>query len=185
MNVIINALIFSYNKSFDYKFYLDGDYCANNNCALGCADCAVAERLETYYNASSKDHRIDFNFCHPLWKKYCITINPPSQDTQGRYYAIGSVAAMINVTALSIGFYLILKLTKEKKISDEATSEAKGWKAKLMSFKESFMITLPVLLQVSDSLLDALYFIKLKTGHRIIHVPPAVHVIQALLLFTC
>ena len=92
---------------------------------------------------------------------------------------------MMNITALSIGFYLILKLTKEKKISDEATSEAIGWKAKLMSFKETFMITLPVLLQVSDSLLDALYFIKLKTGHRIIHVPPAVHVIQALLLFTC
>ena len=124
--------------------------------------------------------------CHPVWKKFYITIDPPSQDNKGLYYAIGSTAALVNIAALSIGFFVIQKLAEEKVLTDQTNSEiVGGWKAKFASLKKVLMIILPVVLQVVDSLLDALYFIKLKTSNRIIHVPPFVHVVQALLLFTC
>ena len=80
---------------------------------------------------------------------------------------------------------MIYKLAGDKGLTGNDLEVVKDWRAKLGSFKESFMILLPVLLQVIDSLLDALYFIKLKTSYRIIHVPPLVHVLQAFLLFTC
>ena len=155
-------------------------------CALGCVDSKVGERLNTYYNNSSGEQRIDFNMCHPIWRKFYITIDPPSQDNKVLYYAIGSTAALVNIAALSIGFLVIYKLTGEKVLNEANDSEIdEGWKAKLTSFKKCFMILLPVMLQVMDSVLDALYFIKLKTSFRIIHVQPFVHVLQALLLFTC
>ena len=42
-----------------------------------------------------------------------------------------------------------------------------------------------MLLQVADSLLDSLYFIKLKTEPRVVQVRPVIQIIQAVLLFTC
>ena len=47
------------------------------------------------------------------------------------------------------------------------------------------MMLLPVMVQALDSVLDALYFIKLKTEVRLVHVNPEIQVAQALLLFTC
>ena len=55
----------------------------------------------------------------------------------------------------------------------------------MLTVKKYFMILSPVLVQVMDSLLDAAYFVKLKTGYRIVDVPANVQVIQGLLLFTC
>ena len=57
--------------------------------------------------------------------------------------------------------------------------------AKLAIFKKFFMMLLPVMVQALDSVLDALYFIKLKTEVRLVHVNPEIQVAQALLLFTC
>ena len=146
-------------------------------------DGAVHERLGTFYKASSDEHKIDFNFCHPIWKKYYITIDPPSQQNKSLYFAIGLIAALINIAALLIGFYVIYKLAEQKEVTNKTTDSAivEGWK----KLKKCFTILLPVMLQVVDSLLDALYFIKLKTSYRIIQVPPFVHIMQALLLFTC
>ena len=109
-------------------------------------------------------------------------------EYRGRYFAIGSVAAVVNISALSLGFYFMYKLAKQKGITDEindALRENDSLKTKILTYKKYFMILLPVLLQVMDSLLDALYFIKLKTGYRIIQVPAYVQVMQGLLLFTC
>ena len=148
----------------------------------------IEERLNTYYKATSDDNKIDFNFCHPLWQKYYITIDPPSQDYSGGYYAIGSIAAIVNLTSLLVGFHLIYKLMKQKGATDQLTdafSESGNLKTKICSFYRFFMIFLPVLLQAFDSVLDAVYFIKLKTGNRIIHVPLYIHVLQGFLLFTC
>ena len=80
------------------------------------------------------------------------------------------------------------KLANEKGVTDEIHDTLKvdsSWRTKLTLIKKYFTIIVPVLLQVFDSLLDALYFIKIKTGYRIINVPPFVHVVQAVLLFTC
>ena len=137
--------------------------------------------------------------CHPIWRKHYITIDPPNQDNKAQYYAIGSTAAAVNVLVLFIGVYLIHKLIEKKGIIEENTmlSDDKsckvrlckalfcGFTNKLLHYEKIFMIFLPILLQVVDSLLDALYFIKLKAGDRIIHVPPHVHILQAVLLLTC
>ena len=80
------------------------------------------------------------------------------------------------------------KLAKEKGVTEDIRNTLEvdnSWKTKLTLVKKYFTIIVPVLLQVVDSLLDALYFIKLKTGYRIINVPPFVHALQAVLLFTC
>ena len=60
-----------------------------------------------------------------------------------------------------------------------------GWKTKFILIKKYSMILVPVLLQIVDSLLDAIYFVKSKTDARILHIPSFVHVAQAVLLFTC
>ena len=189
--------------------------CNDKRCPLGCADGAAEDRLETYYKGDLDEveeaamlinsaEPINFKSCHPIWQKYYITIDPPSLDSSGRYIAIGSVAAFTNIAVLSFGFYLIHQLTKDKGIQTDlkTVNDPKSWAAKLLAriykcmgiavcmkkcvyMNKYLMIFLPLLLQVTDSLLDALYFIKLKTGYRIINVPPTVHVIQGLLLFTC
>ena len=164
-----------------------GDYCPNGYCALGCADGDIENRLGTYYNPSSDEHRIDFNFCHPLWQKHYIDIRPPSQDYKLRYIAIGSTAAAINLLSLATGFYFFYLLAKEKCIIDEVIAgysvSSRGEKFKLL-LKYLIMLA-PFLIQAMDSILDATYFIELKTELRIIHVPPNVQVAQAILLFTC
>ena len=57
--------------------------------------------------------------------------------------------------------------------------------ASLMSYKRLFSILATLMAQVADSLLDALYFIKLKSKSRIIHVPPHIQAIQGFLLYAC
>ena len=143
--------------------------------------------MTTYYEASSDEHKIDFNFCHPIWQRHYIDIRPPSQEHKLRYIAIGSTAATINILSLSAGFYFFYLLAREKGMIDEiitvySTSTAS---AKIKVFLKYFVILIPFMAQAMDSMLDASYFIKLKTELRIIHVDPSVQVAQALLLFTC
>ena len=78
-------------------------------------------------------------------------------------------------------------ITLNTGITDEViTSYGKdGVVAKLRTFLKFFMMLLPVMVQALDSVLDALYFIKLKTEIRLIQVDPKVQVAQAFLLFTC
>ena len=58
-------------------------------------------------------------------------------------------------------------------------------KNKAIIFVKIGLLVMPIGLQVIDSLFDALYFVKLKTDWRMIHVPAWVHVAQAALLYTC
>ena len=162
-------------------------YCANYYCAIGCADGDIDYRLNSYYKADSDEQQIDFNFCHPLWQKHYITIRPPSQAHKVRYILIGSTAAIINVSSLVIGFYFIYKLAGEKGVTEEVLNvySSKSCKAKFRTTLKYFLVLAPIMVQVMDSLLDATYFIKLKTDIRIIHVQPYVQVAQAFFLFTC
>ena len=163
------------------------EYCPDSYCAFGCADRDVGDRLTSYYEASSPEHQIDFNFCHPIWKQHYIEIRPPSQEHKLRYIAIGSTAASINLISLSAGFYFFYLLAREKGMIDEIVTVygSSATTAKVKVFFKYFIILIPFMAQAMDSLLDASYFIKLQTELRIIHVDPIIHVIQALLLFTC
>ena len=123
---------------------------------------------------------------------------------------IGSSAATINILSLSAGFYFLYQLAIDKvwlcqrlltKLFEDVKQSFTSWKgittevinaygtsgvkAKLRTFLKFFLILLPILVQGLDSVLDALYFIKLKTDLRIIQVHPYVQVAQAFLLFTC
>ena len=164
-----------------------GMYCANYYCAIGCADGDIEYRLSSYYKADTDEQRIDFNFCHPLWQKHYITIQPPSQAHKVRYMFIGSTAAVINVLSLLTGFYFIYKLAEEKGVTDEVLTvyDSKSKRAKIRTTLKYFLVLAPIMVQVMDSLLDATYFIKLKTDIRIIQVQPYIQVAQAFLLFTC
>ena len=85
------------------------------------------------------------------------------------------------------GFWLY-KLAEKKGIINEFTESMKQagkWKVKLLALKKCIIIILPVVLQVTDSLLDAVYFIRQKTAYRIIDIPEYVHIAQGVLLFTC
>ena len=55
----------------------------------------------------------------------------------------------------------------------------------LKSYKNLFFILSTLMVQVADSLLDALYFIKLKSKSRLIHVPAHIQAIQGVLLYAC
>ena len=57
--------------------------------------------------------------------------------------------------------------------------------SRLMSYKRLLFILSTLMVQVADSLLDALYFIKLKSKSRLIHVPAHIQAIQGVLLYAC
>ena len=58
------------------------------------------------------------------------------------------------------------------------------WKL-LLIILQFLIILLPLVIQVGDSLIDAVYFVELKSKSRLIHVPAFVQVIQGGLLYTC
>ena len=64
-------------------------------------------------------------------------------------------------------------------------ARSQSMKNKAIIFVKIGLLVMPIGLQVIDSLFDALYFVKLKTDWRMIHVPAWVHVAQAALLYTC
>ena len=65
-----------------------------------------------------------------------------------------------------------MNLAQHKGLTEEITDafENDDWKTKLSKLKKIFKILLPILLQVFDSIVDAVYFIKLKTEPNIIQV---------------
>ena len=55
----------------------------------------------------------------------------------------------------------------------------------LMSYKKLFSILTTLMTQIADSLLDALYFVQMKSKPRLIHVPAHIQAFQGVLLYTC
>ena len=58
-------------------------------------------------------------------------------------------------------------------------------KATLKSYSKLVPILSTLMIQIVDSLLDALYFIKLKSKSRLIHVSAYTQAIQGALLYAC
>ena len=55
----------------------------------------------------------------------------------------------------------------------------------LISYKKLLSILSIMMAQIADSLLDALYFINLKSKPRLIHVPAHIPAVQGVLLYAC
>ena len=77
------------------------------------------------------------------------------------------------------------KLVKDVGMTAELGMETGHWKENFRMARKIIGLFLPILLQVVDSVLDAVYFINLKTKFRVVHVDPLVQIIQAALLLTC
>ena len=63
--------------------------------------------------------------------------------------------------------------------------EKRSFFVTLMSYKKLFGILSTLMSQIADSLLDALYFVKMKSKPRLIHVPAHIQAIQGVLLYAC
>ena len=181
--------------------------CSDDQCAIGCADSQFMERQNTSYfpvDVVDKlaDRRIDFSRCHDVWHLASVNLLDTTGGNSFFYVVTGIVAALLNVAILIRGVCKIWNWSKQTgKIwatgpdttagLEVKTHERTFWKNdstkdKLMSWKSLiFSIMATLLTQVADSLLDALYFVKLKTEPRLIHVPPSIVAFQGVLLFTC
>ena len=102
-----------------------------------------------------------------------------------RYIAFGSITATINIIALSGGFYHMTKLIKDVGMTAELGMETGHCKENFGMARRLVSLFLPIILQVVDSVLDAVYFINLKINFRLVHVGPTDQMIQAVLLLTC
>ena len=77
------------------------------------------------------------------------------------------------------------KLIKDVGMTAELGMETGHCKENFRMARTLVSLFLPIILQVVDSVLDAVYFINLKTNFRVVHVEPTVQMIQAVLLLTC
>ena len=65
---------------------------------------------------------------------------------------------------------------QKQAVWDSKSISSSAWKV--------LKLVAPMISCLLDSIFDGVYFIKLKTAARIIHVPAWVHVVQGLLLYT-
>ena len=87
-------------------------------------------------------------------------------------------------TQVKTGKHLIFKSNFWKTGTESDSIFRKLWE-KFKTMKLFMSLATTLLAQVADSLLDGLYFVKLKTNPRLVHVPAWVHGVQGTLLFTC
>ena len=181
--------------------------CSNFRCAIGCADNQFLDRQNTSYLPIDyvdklADRRIDFSHCHDVWHSSSVNLLDTTGGNSFFFVVTGIIAGLLNVAILIRGICKIWvwsnKTNQAWATGPETTAglqvkthERTFWKedstkSKLMSWKSLIVSIMATLLtQVADSLLDALYFIKLKTEPRLIHVPPSIVAFQGFLLFTC
>ena len=130
---------------------------------------------------------VDFNSCHSLWRTRSIDLKPVTLDKTEIYYAVAISAMIINFGV--VGWRLVEILTYDIHVPVEFDKNDSEWKpiwqsdSKLLSSWKVFKMVSCLFSCFADSLFDALYFIKLKTVPRLIHVPARIHVIQGGLLY--
>lgn len=181
----------------------DDMFCSSHVCSLACLDENYANRTGSFYTEISEgdsDHVVDFNRCHDTWQSHSLNLTPTSTDNSTVYTVIGGLAAILNVGVLVSGIYNIYKwslhdgqnwkaepgskpdilITKDRNLYGDNKAEKSIW-----SYKKLVSILSTLMSQIADSLLDALYFVKLKSKPRIIHVPLHIQAFQGVLLYTC
>ena len=80
------------------------------------------------------------------------------------------VIATINIIALLGVLYHMTKLIKDVGMTAELGMETGHCKENFRMARTLVSLFLPIILQVVDSVLDAVYFINLKTNFRVVHV---------------
>lgn len=182
----------------------DQMFCSSNVCSLACLDENYENRTGTFYTELSdddSDHVVDFNRCHDTWQSHSLNLKPTSTDNSLAYTVVGGLAAILNVTVLASGIYHVYKwsvdydgnnweaepgskpttvTTRNRNLYGDRTSKKSIW-----SYKKLASILSTLMSQIADSLLDALYFVKLKSKARLIHVPFHIQAFQGVMLYTC
>ena len=117
---------------------------------------------------------VNFNYCHTLFKAHYVNLSIPDNSNKVAYISTGAVSATINVIISVIGAKLIWSDLKIERMT------ANNFTSKLKMMKTTGRVMIPVLIQITDSMFDSIYFAKLKSENRIINVGSGVHVFQGL-----
>lgn len=184
----------------------DNMLCSSYVCSVACLDENYANRTGKFYaerilSENDTDHIVDFSRCHDTWKSHSLSIIPTTTENSYIYTVIGGLAAILNVSVLFTG---VNRVYKWSNVLDNQNWKAepgskpeilttrnrnvygsKDAKKSIWSYKKLVEILVTLLSQIADSLLDALYFVKLKRKPRLIHVPSRIQVFQGFLLYTC
>ena len=147
-------------------------------------------------------NNIDFTTCHPTWQTSSIDLAPASVDNKGVYYAVAIPAMIINVVVVVWQLNQIrlkdihattyrdsTKMNKFEKLF--STSDRVGgtrepvWQSdsQLSSAFKVCLLVSTLISCVLDSIFDAIYYIKLKTVPRIIHVRTHIDFLQGFFLY--
>ena len=145
---------------------------------------------------------IDFNTCNPIWQKYSIDLAPANIDNKWIYYAVAIPATTINILVVGWQLYQILqkdihartyrdstemnKLEKILTTSDRAGKpKIPVWKSdsKFSSAFEVLRLLSSMFVSMLDSIFDAVYYIRLWTMPRMIHVRSYVKIMQGVFLY--
>ena len=139
---------------------------------------SLSEKLGYRPEATNNDiqNNINFNTCHPTWQTRSIDLNPVNLSNSAVYSSIAIPALIFNV--LVVGHQLGKILAKD--IHDSAVWDSNS---KVSSTWTVFKLVSSLIASLLDSVFDALYFIKLKTIPRMIHVPKGIHIVQGGLLY--
>ena len=145
---------------------------------------------------------IDFNTCNSIWQNNSIDLVPASMDNEWMHYAVAIPATIINIIVIGWQLYQILqkdihartcrdstemnKLEKLLTASDRAGKpKSPVWKSdsKLSSGFQVLLLLSGLFVCLLDSIFDAVYYIRIGTVPRMIHVPPYVHIMQGVFLY--
>ena len=170
--------------------------CQNLECSIGCADSKFGERVydpNNYWtqkiytkeegpqdNATSKN--INFDACHPTWQTKSIDLNPVDLSNSAIYNVIAIPAMIINIGLVYRKLVEIIK--KDVRTNQDLWNPNDSICKKAKSIFKIGLLLSSTFFCLVDSVFDALYFIKLKTVPRIIHVPAWIHVVQGVLLYS-
>ena len=131
-------------------------------------------------SGKNSEKSVNLNFCDSKYNQFFIEIEPVSDEYFEVYFILGSTCALINVSALLVGGFVITKQLKHNGQLTELGQHKLTTKMGCL-FKISKILA-PLIIQVIDSVLDAFYFMQLKRQRRFIHVPSWVHISQGVLL---
>ena len=137
--------------------------------------------------AASLKHRVaknlDFSQCHPVWKRNSIDIVSVGRKKEKIYYGVACLAVFFNFLIVGWNISVFLR-TKIHETNIHKLFPIWDSKSKFSSSTKVFFLLASLLASLIDSITDAMYYVRVKTVHTVIHVPTFVHVIQGILLYT-
>ena len=103
-------------------------------------------------------------------------------ENQSRYLGFGITALVINLVVVVPAIYRIVT----KHIHEDNDGKGPIWdpEHRICSTWKVIRLLGKLIACLLDSIFDSIYFMRLKTKPRMIHVPKYVHVVQGFILFT-